>query len=71
MNWIIGNDNLDEVSKPAPVDTEEDDFKEGVTYTVEELVFLVENLKNMIELRLTTILLMLTLRLWMMTSKRK
>ena len=30
MNWIIGNDNLDDVSKPAPVDTEEDDFEEGV-----------------------------------------
>ena len=30
MNWIIGNDNLDDVSKTAPVDTEEDDFEEGV-----------------------------------------
>ena len=36
MITIIGNDNLDDVSNPAPVDTEEDDFEEGV----EELVFL-------------------------------
>ena len=71
MITIIGNDNLDDVSNPAPVDTEEDDFEEGVALTVEELVFLAENLKYMIELRLTTILLMLTLRLRTMTSKRK
>ena len=40
MITIIGNDNLDDVSNPAPVDTEEDDFEEGVALTVEELVFL-------------------------------